>query len=331
MPPPAKYATLILSKSYFNSWRHPSHQVVFSTEIPCSQHYIEQEFLDAERIVYLVSCSAIITDSFGGKRMAKKYEELKFNDDFMFCKILEQNPALCRELLELILDRKVGDLACINRQKPVEITANGKGVRFDVYAEGSDSIIYDIEMQNASKDSIAKRSRYSQGMIDLNLIERGAHYSELNRSYVIYICRFNLFEEIGRHKYSFLNLCQEDPQIELGDETEKIFLCAKGTANDVSGKMQAFLNYIASGTPSDGFTNELENEVKKARDHIKWRTEYMTFLEQLERERKEGWKEGLEEGRAEERANTLREKARADALAEEVLELKKQLESLMQK
>lgn len=106
---------------------------------------------------------------------------------------------LCRELLELVLDRKVGELACVNRQKPVEITANGKGVRFDVYAEGSDSIIYDIEMQNAVSDSIAKRSRYSQGMIDLNLMNRGAHYNELNRSYVIYICRFNLFEEIGRH------------------------------------------------------------------------------------------------------------------------------------
>ena len=266
--------------------------------------------------------------------MAKKYDELTFHDDFMFCKILEENPALCRELLELILDRKVGELACINRQKPVEITADGKGVRFDVYAEGSDSIIYDIEMQNAVSDSIAKRSRYSQGMIDLNLINRGAHYSELNRSYVIYICQFNLFEEIGRHKYSFLNLCREDPQIELGDETEKIFLCAKGTANDVSEKMQAFLNYIASGTPSDSFTNELENEVKKARDHIKWRTEYMTFLEQLEREREEG----RAEGRAEERVNTEREKARADAaenrvdaLAAEILELKKQLESLNSK
>ena len=149
----------------------------------------------------------------------------------MFCKILEQKPALCRELLELVLDRKVGELVGVNPQKPIEITANGKGVRFDVYAEGSDSIIYDIEMQNAGTDSIAKRSRYSQGMIDLNLIKRGAHYSDLNRSYVIYICRFNLFEEIGRHKYSFLN-------------------------------------YIASGMPSDGFTNELENEVQKARDHI---------------------------------------------------------------
>ena len=287
--------------------------------------------------------------------MAKKYEELTFNDDFMFCKILEQKPALCRELLELVLDRKVGELVGVNPQKPIEITANGKGVRFDVYAEGSDSIIYDIEMQNASTDSIAKRSRYSQGMIDLNLIKRGAHYSDLNRSYVIYICRFNLFEEIGRHKYSFLNLCQEDPRIELGDETEKIFLCAKGTVNDVSEKLQAFLNYIASGTPSDGFTNELENEVQKARDHIQWRTEYMTFLEQLERERNEG----REEGRAEERVNTERERERADAaenraeaaedraeaaedraeaaedrangLEKEVLELRKQLESLIHK
>ena len=101
--------------------------------------------------------------------------------------------------------------------------------------------------------------------------------------------------------------------------------------------MQAFLSYIASGMPSDGFTNELENEVKKARDHIPWRTEYMTFLEQLEKER--------EEGRAEERINTECERARADAaenradaaesradeLEKEILELKKQLESLKQK
>ena len=129
--------------------------------------------------------------------MAKKYEELKFNDDFMFCKILEQRPALCRELLELVLDRKVGALTGVNPQKPIEIIANGKGVRFDVYAEGSDSVIYEIEMQNASVDSIAKRSRYSQGMIDLNLIERGAHYSELNRSYIIFICKFNLCQLLG--------------------------------------------------------------------------------------------------------------------------------------
>ena len=152
--------------------------------------------------------------------MAKSYEELTFTDDFLFCKILESRPDLCKELLELILDKKVGKLVDVNRQKPIEITADGKGVRFDVYAED--------EMQNASGDSLPKRVRYSQGMIDLNLIERGKQYKELNRSYIIYICDFNLFKHGRRHKYSFANLCREDPEIELGDETEKIFLCAKG-------------------------------------------------------------------------------------------------------
>ena len=58
--------------------------------------------------------------------MAKKYEELTFNDDFMFCKILEQNPALCRELLELVLDRKVGELVRVNRRSLLRLLQMGK-------------------------------------------------------------------------------------------------------------------------------------------------------------------------------------------------------------
>ena len=53
------------------------------------------------------------SDSLGGISMAKKYEELTFNDDFMFCRILEEKPALCRELLELVLDHKVGNLSVL--------------------------------------------------------------------------------------------------------------------------------------------------------------------------------------------------------------------------
>ena len=117
------------------------------------------------------------------------------------------------------------------------------------------------------------------------------------------------------------------PGIELGDSTEKIFLCSTGNANDISEEMQSFLRYIAEGIPCDSFTRKLEDAVEEARVHIHWRQEYMTFLEQLEKER--------EEGRAEERVNTEREKARADAeksradeLAKEILELKKKIESI---
>ena len=263
--------------------------------------------------------------------MAKKYEELTFTDDFMFCKILENNPDLCRELLSLILDRPVGPLAPITSQKPIEITADGKGVRFDVYAKDDDKIIYNIEMQNVANDNIAKRARYSQGMIDLNMLERGAKYEELNRSYVIYICQFNIHKDAGLHKYSFANLCRENAAIELGDEAEKIFLCAQGTADDVSDKMKSFLAYVAGNRPSSEFTTQLENAVQKARDHIQWRKEYMTFLEQLEKQYKEGYdkghREGIEKGREEERANTDRERSRADSAEAELKRLRKLLSS----
>lgn len=33
----------------------------------------------------------------------KKYEELSFSDDYMFCMILTNNLNLCKKLLELIL------------------------------------------------------------------------------------------------------------------------------------------------------------------------------------------------------------------------------------
>ena len=69
--------------------------------------------------------------------MAKKYEELSFTDDFMFGKIMYHRMDLCKELLELILDRKIRRITYPEPQKPVAITADAKGVRFDMpkYAE----------------------------------------------------------------------------------------------------------------------------------------------------------------------------------------------------
>lgn len=46
------------------------------------------------------------------------------------------------------------------------------------------------------------------------------------------ICTFDPFGK-GRHKYTFRNLCVEDNNIELGDETNKVFLNKSGTIVDV--------------------------------------------------------------------------------------------------
>ena len=226
-------------------------------------------------------------------QLTKKYEDLTFSDDFMFCKVLESNPDLCCELLELILGRKIGELAIVERQKPIEITPDHHGVRFDVYAKDNEETVYDVEMQNLKRDSLRKRVRYSQSMIDEENLERGMHYSELKNSYVIFICNFNLFEDIGRHKYTFRRLCIEEPFLDLRDGTEIIFLCSRGTRDDVTTEMKNFLKYIGENAPEGDFTKRLEKAVDIARMNPRWRDEYMN-LEEIIEERSRLLKEQLD-------------------------------------
>ena len=61
----------------------------------------------------------------------KEYDELLFTDDFLFCKVLENNEDLCKELLELILGKKIRRVNYLAKQKVIDITSDGKGVRLD--------------------------------------------------------------------------------------------------------------------------------------------------------------------------------------------------------
>jgi hypothetical protein len=77
--------------------------------------------------------------------MAKRYEELDFSDDFMFCKILVNNEDICMEMIEMIEGRKISEISNLHKQSAIEITPDGKGIRLDVIFEGDDKI-YDIEI-----------------------------------------------------------------------------------------------------------------------------------------------------------------------------------------
>ena len=132
----------------------------------------------------------------------KSYDELEFTDDFLFCYILMDNEDLCIELVEMITGRKIKEIVKEEKQRSVSLTYDGKGVRFDVYFEDENSVVYDIEMQTTAALNLPKRIRYYQGMIDLNILSRGADYKSLKESYIIYICTFDAFQK-GRQRYDF--------------------------------------------------------------------------------------------------------------------------------
>ena len=50
---------------------------------------------------------------------SKNYEDLKFADDFIFCKVLSNNPDFCHDLAELILNRKAGGVIRLGSQNDV--------------------------------------------------------------------------------------------------------------------------------------------------------------------------------------------------------------------
>ena len=223
------------------------------------------------------------------------WEELSISNDFLFGKVM-QNPELCKELLQRILpDLKIDHIEYPELQKNIKQDIDAKSVRLDVYVKDEKAVVYDIEMQVSDTKELPKRSRYYQSMIDLQLIDKGQYYNELNRSYVIFICPFDAFGK-GRHIYTFENICKEDGSISMGDEAVKIFLNAKGTMDDVSKELKAFLDYIAGKKPVDSYVEKLEEAVKEAKKNREWRHEYMTLLMRDQENQKIGEKRGEKRG-----------------------------------
>ena len=222
----------------------------------------------------------------------KQYSELTFTDDFMFCKILAGNMKLCKELLELILRIKIRRVELIQPQLPIEKKYDSRGILLDVYVEDADNTIYDIEMQTTPQTDLPKRTRYYQGMIDLNLISRGAHFKELKKAYVIFICAFDPYDR-GLPIYTFENMCKEDTSLKLGDDTVKVMLNAGGKREGLSDDMCAFLDFLQKGSADSDLTKDLSAAVSEAKEHKEWEVEYMTMFMKIQEEREDAQIEQL--------------------------------------
>ena len=231
------------------------------------------------------------------KEIETKWESLDISNDFLFGKVM-QNPDLCKELLRRILpDLNIERIEYPELQKSIKEGAESRGIRLDVYSKDDKNIVYNVEMQANGSKGIPKRSRYYQGMIDLQLLEAGdKSYMKLNKTYIIFICTFDLYGK-GRHIYTFENICKEDNSLSMGDEATKIFLNSDSDMDDVGKELRAFLDYVKGiKVTDDDFIDRLEEAVKRAKANKKWRRDYMT-MEMLERVK---YEEGREEGRKEE-------------------------------
>ena len=236
--------------------------------------------------------------------------ELTIRNHIIFSLVMRREN-LAKKCLERILGKKIRKLSYIEAEKTEEIAAGTHGIRLDVYCENEEAV-YNIEMQAYHMEDLPKRSRYYQDVMDMILLEKGKTYDVLKKNIVIFICTYDPFGQ-GRHIYTFENCCLEDPELQLKDESTKLFLNTKGTKNDIPKPLKLFLDYIETGKTTDEYTAELEKAVGEVRNDEKWREPIMT-LEMLindrlhaavKEARSEGKAEGMSEGESGEKRKTV--------------------------
>ena len=225
----------------------------------------------------------------------KDWEDLTIADNFLFQKVM-QNKRICKHLIEKILHIQIKDITFPDSENTINIRYDSKSVRLDVYVEDEKGRVFDIEMQctNGEGDELPKRTRYYQGMIDMELLEKGKMYDDLNPSYIIFICTFDPFRK-GLPMYTFRNRCLEDSTLELGDQTAKLFLNSKGQSDTLDPDIAAFLRYVDGHAPEGQFAKEINQEVVRVKKHDETRREYMTCAMEIRRREQKAVEERLKE------------------------------------
>ena len=225
----------------------------------------------------------------------EKWEQATIANNFIFYKVMRNNPDVCKELLEILLEFKIERIE-MSQEEVVDIDFASKGIRMDVYARDADGLkAYNIEMQTTDTEELPERARYYQGVMDVDLLKSGQQYKELKTTYIIFICLDDVFKK-GLAKYTFENLCLEYTETKLNDRTQKVFYICKNYDKLLDARQKAFLRMVTQNSSSDDFTRRVGGLVENAKRNTQWRQQFMEWDREMACMRAKGREEGRKEG-----------------------------------
>ena len=234
----------------------------------------------------------------------KPWEELTFADNFLFCKILEDDPDLCRELLELLLHIKIDRLEPPQSERTMQEAIGAKSVRFDVYAK-DERRIFDIEIQTTDEKNLPRRARYYQSIIDVDNLSRGENYARLKDTYVIFLCLKDIFRQ-GQPVYFFENACRGNTRIKLDDGAYKVFFNAANCDRLKDEATRDFFMFLKGRRANTALSKRIEEKVLFAQQNMAWRRQYMTWQQTIDEEKAIAFEEGATEQKRETAQNFLK-------------------------
>jgi predicted transposase/invertase (TIGR01784 family) len=226
------------------------------------------------------------------------FKQLPLSDNFMFAQVMRQ-PEICQLFLEELLGVSIARLEFIGKEQDISDGDDYHGIRLDVYVNDAAQTRYNIEMQNTRQKDLERRVRYYQSGIDRNFLAKGADYSELPESYVIFVCDFDYYKK-GLACYERVWKIKDAEDLTVNDGSHSIILNSRYEKANVSPAIQDFLDYIRTKDDRHPYASDLVKkavaEVERLRVNKELEVTYMTWKMSLRDERMIGWEEGREEG-----------------------------------
>ena len=230
------------------------------------------------------------------------FRRLNLINAFIFSASTEK-PENAKFIAKLIIERatgkKVGEITVTQEKTLLGIDMGSHGIRMDLYIEEFENErvakVYDIEPNTYRTTELPMRSRYSQALTDVKLLDKGKRYQTLPEYMSIWILPFDPFGE-NRMLYTVKNCVEENPQIDYNDGVTKLFLYVGGELGG-SEELKKLLNYMSKSEKENVLDPELlqlHNIVEEVREDRKAGEQYMTLQEYLEYEIEEGIEAGIQ-------------------------------------
>ena len=228
-------------------------------------------------------------------QFSKPWDELTIADNFIFCKVME-NERICMGVLETLLGISVGHIEYLKTENSLENFYDSRGIRLDVYVKDADRI-FNIEMQTGNYDDMLLRARYYLSSSDVATTKRRTKFKDIRETYILFICKDDPFGE-GIPRYTKISKFLETDRISYDDKSRNVFYNCSAWEKEGNPEVRGVLKFIYGLKPDSSLALEMDEAASLAKQKSELEDEYMYFSDILEDEKEEAREIGLAEGRA---------------------------------
>lgn len=214
--------------------------------------------------------------------------------DNLFLKVVLQDSKCTEFILQTIMDNAKLKLKKQILQKNLS-NLHGHSLILDCLCEDEANNIYNIEIQNNISGAHPKRARYHAALLDMHSLKRGNDFTQLPRSYVIFITAKDVLH--GQQQIYHVERMVQESGKPFSDESHIIYFNTSYIDNSPLGKLAEDFHALETSKMHSPILSKRVEALKNFNAHQKGDQEMNVLLEQYRQKAlKEGMEKGMEKG-----------------------------------